>query len=520
MDKAIRNILIVGGGSAGWMTAAYLSKALDIRKNNIQITLLESSDIDTIGVGEATIPMFGDFFKFLGIPEKEWMEKCNATFKLAIRFDGWSTGLSNDSYWHTFGSTSLNVGARISLIQHWLYRYLQGNNTSFAKACHESVQLCESMSAPKAAYGNTPSSIPYAFHLDAGLMVTLLKEFAISHGVNHLIDTITSVEVRKEVLIQKVITQSKQEFSADLYVDCSGFQSLLLGKALKEPWESDENSLFCDKAIAISTSYETNDPYNENHGGLKPYTSATALSHGWSWQTPLVGRQGNGYVYSSQFSSADEAEDTFRQFIQDEKNPAKHLNMKLGKTSRQWVGNCLAIGLSGGFIEPLESTGLALVQMGLNYFLHNFPDLDFSPTLQNNYNQLMRGQYENIRDFIILHYCLTKREDTPFWKAVKNDTIIPDSLKSKLEKWRTSLPSTNMESNRMFGAFNYSSILAGMDYLPKQSLPALEFVNKKQSEVHFERIKSKGEQLVSSLPNQATYFKQLQKIKSFKTMEW
>ena len=504
------------------MTAAYLSKVLTTNSaQGCQITLVEASDIPTVGVGEATIPIFGDFFRVLDIPEAVWMERCHATFKLAIRFDGWLDGTPNDTYWHTFGTIPLNVGARISVLQHWLQQKLQGDTTPFATACHESVQLCMENRAPKSAY-NTPSpAIPYAFHLDAGLLAALLKEYALERGVKHISDKVVNTQLDEQGFIRSVTMEQGDEVAADLFIDCSGFRSLLLEQVLGVPWESYADSLFCDRAIAIGTPYAEDDPYNEQGNGLQPFTTATALHSGWCWHTPLIYRGGNGYVYSSHFATPEQAEAEFRQYLGiGEDLTARHLNMRVGKMRRLWVKNCVAIGLAGGFIEPLESTGLALIQVGLNALLHHFPDRQFSPALAASYNRILTANYENVRDFIILHYCLTKREDTPFWKSVVHDTRLPDQLKAQLAEWKSLWPNTVKGTGHMFTEFNYVSVLAGMDYLPTQHLPALNFVNTDYASQYFQRVKSRSQQLTSQLPTQGEYFRQLERIRAFRAEEW
>lgn len=515
----IQTILIAGGGSSGWMSAAYLARALSLpEKKETRIILVESSDIPTIGVGEATIPIFQDFFNYLDIPEDEWMEKCRATFKLAIRFDRWLDGSERDSYWHTFGTVPFNRSGHISPLQHWLLHKVKGSAPPFAVACHESALLCEAGRAPKSAYEAAQHPIPYAYHLDAGLLAETLKEYAKSKGVEHYVDFIDKVNKNEAGYLTSIQTAKNGEIKADFFIDCTGFQSLLIEKALEEKWESYQENLFCDRAVAIGIPYADGDEYNEQHGGLNPFTTATALQSGWIWHTPLRSRDGNGYVYSSAFKTEDEAEQEMRQHLgpRAANSPARHLKMRIGKMDRLWVKNCVAIGLAGGFIEPLESTGLALIQIGLATLVQNFPDKHFSEALQRNYNRILKEQYENIRDFIVLHYCLTQREDTSFWKAVKNETKIPDNLQAQLDEWKYLWPNDSKGSGRMFGPFNHASILAGMNYLPEYFPASLEFLNDPIAQKHFERVESRGKQLAQTLPDQAEYFRQLERIKAFK----
>ena len=264
--KPIEKILIVGAGSAGWMTASYLNRALNAQGRNVEISLIESSDIDTIGVGEATVPMLQGFFSFLGIPEETWMKACNATFKLAIRFQGWYDNGPDDYYWHTFGAPVGSRGPMLDLSQYWLYDYMNGlTDLSFAKYMHEAVYACEEKKAPKPAFSQNNRSQPinYAYHLDAGLLTKMLRDYSKANGVNHHIGTINRVENNEIGWIKKVFTHDQKEIEADFYIDCTGFNSLLLGKNMNAEFESYGKYLICDKAIAIGTKYPENDPYNE-----------------------------------------------------------------------------------------------------------------------------------------------------------------------------------------------------------------------------------------------------------------
>ena len=522
MDKnpnAIQNIVIVGGGTAGWMSATYLNKALNLSFKNCKITLIEASDIATVGVGEATIPGIAHFFKFIGVTEAEWMKACNATYKLGIKFSGWYNNNPLDSYWHNFGQPQRNKRNKVPLSHYWLKEKNQGYQIPFAKTMMESVQLCEANKSPKVPFEKESSKIPYAFHLDAGLMASYLKKIAIEAGVNHMVGKVEKANLDQNGFIQSLDTISHGKLEGDLFIDCSGFFSLLIGKTLKEKWISYADSLFVDRAIAIGSAYHPDDPYNEQQGGLKSYTTAKAQNAGWSWNTPLITREGNGYVYSSQFASNTDAETEFRQFLgkKAQHSTAKHLKMRIGKFKRSWVKNCVSIGLSCGFIEPLESTGIALIQIGLQNLMFNFPDKSFDVALINNFNEELNDQYENIRDFIILHYCLTKREDTPFWKTVKNETYIPNSLQERIEKWNYQWPNSIRVDGLMFTDFNYISILAGMNRFPKKALPILDFYKSHKSQ--FSNTILRGAELAKCHPTQAEYFKQLYSINFKNSLE-
>lgn len=508
--NAIQHIIIVGGGTAGWMSAAYLNKALNASTKKCKITLIEASDIATVGVGEATIPTIREFFNELEIPEAQWMEKCNATYKLAIKFSGWYDNNPEDVYWHPFGGTKRTKTNRISLAHYWLKEKSKGYPIPFAKAVNEAVQLCEANKSPRVASENEMPKVNYAYHLDAGLLADFLKKIAIEGGVQHLIGKVEKASLDQNGFIQSIDTTSHGTLAGDLFIDCSGFRALLIEKALKEPWVSYADSLFVDRAVAITGAYLPDDPYNEQRGGLKPYTTARAQKSGWSWNTPLISRDGNGYVYSSAFASETDAESEFRQFLGEKAidSTAKHLKMRIGKFKRSWVKNCVSVGLSSGFIEPLESTGIALIQTAIQNLVYNFPDKSFDKVLLNTFNKELDDQYENTRDFIILHYCLTNREDTPFWRAVKNETHIPDSLKERLDEWKIRWPNRlASHSELIFIDFSYVCLLAGMNYFPEKLMPMLDFC--KSGQGLFNRVVARGAKLAESQPTQAEYFKYL-----------
>lgn len=518
----VKDILIVGGGSAGWMSAAYLSRALNQEGKRVNITLVESEDVSTIGVGEATIPIMGQFFRFLGIPEETWMPSCNATYKMAIKFDRWYDGSAGDSYYHTFAGMQPSNGANISLMHYWLHQKLSGKEISdFAKATHETAHLCDAKKCPNKAFsssGKNPGRITYAFHLDAGLMVDMLKKYAKAQGVKHVIGHIDSVQKNDQGFLTEVKTREGSVLAADLFIDCTGFHSLLLEKAMGAEHHTYNDTLLCDRAIAIATNYDENDPYNDIRGGLEPYTTATARSAGWTWKTPLRTRAGNGYVYSSNHISDDQALEEFQSTLagQGEIGDPRFIPIRNGSMDKHWIKNCVGIGLSAGFIEPMESTGLALIQIALNNLILHFPDKSFPDFLLENYNMKMEKTYLNIRDFIILHYVLTQREDTSFWKTIKHEVVVPDTLQEKLDTWKRYWDDRTDERN-MFGMYNYVSILTGMQYLPQKPLPICHDYLTEQVFHTFHNITQKGKQLAQTLPSQGEYFHQLNRIKEYKT---
>ena len=497
MSNRIEKILVVGGGTAGWLAALFLERVLNRPEGpKCQVTVIESAETGTIGVGEATLPTLRETMAFLGLAEAEWMTRCQATFKLAIRFVNWTGRPDPDIYWHPFGAIP-KVG-EFELSHYWLKRRPDGSPIPFADSLYSAVSLCRARKAPKHPTDSPYAGpIRYAYHLDAGLLAAYLKEVAKARGVIHLVDTVQEVILNENGYISHLRTPKLGELSADLFIDCSGFRGLLINQALKEPFISYGDVLFCDRAIAIPT------PRPEDDRDINPYTTATALSAGWAWHTPLFHRHGNGYVYASRFLSPEEAENEFRNYLgaAAEHVEARRISMRVGKTRRTWVKNCVSIGLSSGFIEPLESTGIWLIEVGLRHLFYNFPDKTFPDSLINQYNRLMTKQYEQIRDFIILHYYLTQREDTPFWRQNKYHPAIPETLKADLERWRFMFPlPQDIGDAGFFRASSYACILAGMGYLPQRSLPILEYGDEPEADRAFLDLQAETVRLNHTLP--------------------
>ncbi|MFC1772575.1 tryptophan halogenase family protein [Pseudomonadota bacterium] len=464
----VRNIVIVGGGSAGWMTAASLSKHLD----GVKITLLESPNVPIIGVGESTVPPIVEFMSSLGFEEKEWMPACNATYKSAICFRNFH-GTDDNRIWFPFSRTwgAANRPAN----RHWLYKYFTddafNDRFSIYDYCTLVPEICRQ--------GKTVRSLPgssYAYHLDAVALGQFLRTFSEKNGVRLVSDTITEVIQNEDGTIRELVVENGEPVTADLFIDCSGFRSLLLGQTLKEPFEDYYDSLFNDKAIAIRF------PFEDKEKEMVSYTLCTSLSSGWVWTIPLYNRLGTGYVYSSKYQSEDEAEKEFRDYLgkflgekRVSEAEARHLDIRVGKHHRTWVKNCVAIGLSAGFIEPLESTGLQIVQSQVHLLTETLKGRnDYNCADMAIYNKGITGLLDNIRDFIVCHYALTGREDTPYWKDVKYSTKLSDSLVEKLSFARASMPARGSEqifdTGGTLAGFGFNDgwyyILTGMDHLP------------------------------------------------------
>ncbi|MBC6417308.1 MAG: tryptophan 7-halogenase [Prochloron sp. SP5CPC1] len=348
--------------------------------------------------------------------------------------------------------------------------------------------------------------VRYGYYLDAGLLATYLREKAIARGVHHIVDDVVDVILDPQGNISQLKTEKSGNISGELFIDCSGFRGLLINQALQEPFDSYSDSLFCDRAIAIplSTSSEKEE--------INPYTTATALDSGWTWHTPLYNRSGNGYVYSSSFITPEAAEQEFRNHLgaAAEGVEARHIPIRVGKTRNAWVKNCVSIGLSSGFIEPLESIGIFLIEQGIQALVDNFPDKSFNPIVRKRYNKFITYHYENIRDFIVLHYCTTQREDTPFWKANKYHPAIPENLQENLELFKAMLPNFDLlERPPLFGDYSYACILLEMKYLPETSLPRLDYLEQEEIEKELDLIQNQAIKLKQNLPNHSQYLQDL-----------
>jgi tryptophan halogenase len=508
MDNRIRDVLIVGGGTAGWLAALYLNRALG---DGVKITLVESTVIGRIGVGEATIPTLRFTLSFLGLSEEEWMPRCGATFKSGIKFSNWKG--RGESYYHPFHERPeafVNpygapyypmLGEGFSLMHFWLAKKLRGEATEpFAYAMSPGPTLCDLKKSPR--FKQSPRyEFPSAYHIDAGLLAAYLREVAVSRGIRHVDDNVTNAEVDERGFITRINTEKNGALSADLFIDCSGFRGLLINQTLGEPFEDDRPSLLCDAAVAMPARIDG------AKDGINPYTSATALSSGWAWDIPLFHRRGTGYVYSSRFLTKDQAEAELRAYngASADGMPASHIKIRTGQNRRIWVNNCVSVGLSSCFIEPLESTGIFLIEFELAMLVTFFPDKSFAPERTQAFNRAVRTVFEETRDFIVMHYVLSRREDTPFWRTVKNETVVPDRLKHKLESFKLQLPLLDGFDYAVFRARNYASILAGMEYLPSAPYPITEHLDSKLGEAALEAVKARTRELADKLPSHYDY---------------
>ena len=421
--KPLDRVVIVGGGTAGWMTAAVLAR---LTAAGTSVTLVESDEIGTVGVGEATIPPLVDFNRLLGIDEDEFVRATGATFKLGIEFVDW--GRLGERYMHPFGTFGRDVQG-IKFHQLWQRQARLGDVGSLHDYCLTSVAGQRNrFTRPSGDPAAVLSSLRYAFHFDAALYARFLRDLAERGGVARVEGRVRHVDLAPENgFIRAVELANGRRIEGDLFVDCSGFRSVLLGEALEVPLISWQHWLPCDRAIAVPSAATA---------PLIPYTRATAGGAGWRWRIPLQHRTGNGHVYASAFLGDDAATDALLVGLDSDPIADPHrLRFTAGMRARLWERNCVAIGLSAGFLEPLESTSIHLIQSGITRLMSLFPDSGHAPSQRNAYNRQLRTEYEQVRDFVILHYHASTRDDSDFWRHCRT-MAPPDTLAEKLALWR------------------------------------------------------------------------------------
>jgi tryptophan halogenase len=506
--KAISSIVIVGGGSAGWITAMYLNKLYQHQQQNVSIIVIESPDISVIGVGEATVHSIRFLFAAMGIDEAELLRETNATLKTGILFENWMKEKSTElkhQYFHPFEQVQLGSG--IDITSRWLasdqrryQRYDQGTSLS--------AHLMALNHSPKTAHSLPYQGIvPYGYHIDAVLLGRFLRKKATEAGVIHVEATVNDVIVKNNK-IQQVQT-SEGVYSADLFIDCTGFKGLLINELSANNWRSFQSALPCNKAVAMQLAYDEQQP------NPRSYTTATALEYGWAWQIDLVNRRGTGYVYDSRYLTPEQAEQRLIDLHggTDKIKVLKknHLSMKVGCRKAFWLGNCVAIGLSGGFIEPLESTGLHVINVGVRLLATHLQSAEPIQEICDNYNRLLNGVYDDLKQFIVLHYCLSDRDDTEFWQYARDSVKQCPNLQRLLSVWRNKV----CEYFDLAGSFsttftdeNYRYILYGMQYYPRFTTAPLA----EESHQIFAKFNRKCLETVQSTETHADFLAKLHQL--------
>jgi len=448
-------VVVLGGGTAGWMTAAALAKLLGPL---VHVELVESEDIGIVGVGEATLPHIRGFVERLGIDEAAFMQATHATYKLGIDFRDF--GRIGEAYVHPFGSFGEEV-AGVPFHHYWLELRRQGMASPIGDySLAVRAALANKFQAPLQD-GSLASSYGYAYQFDATLFGPFMRDFGIGLGVTRTEGRVTSVERDGESGdVRVLLLEDGRRVAGDLFVDCSGFRSLLLGSELDEPWEDWSHWLPCDRAAAMPCSHVTDE--------IEPYTRAIAMPAGWRWRIPLQHRIGNGYVFSSSFVSEDEAVEAIRGAAEGEilADP-RLLRFRAGRRRNSWSHNVVAVGLASGFLEPLESTSIYLAQVAVTYLLELFPSggkIDARDRAE--FNRLVDMEYDRIRDFLILHYHATERDDSPFWDHVRT-MAVPDSLAAKMELWRDT-GRIEKYSDGLFYNASWVAVYMGQGVLPRR----------------------------------------------------
>jgi tryptophan halogenase len=494
-DHRVRSIAIVGGGTAGWMCAAALAQVLKDRYCAIRV--IESAEIGTVGVGEATIPLIHLFNRMLGLDENEFMRATRATFKYGIEFRDW-TRLGH-SYFHPFGSYGVNLDA-VGFHHAWLRLRELGDETPLDDYSICAVASREGKAArPKPDPHSFLSRITHAFHFDASLYGRYLRAYAEGRGVARTEGKIVDVELRSDDgFIQSLVLESGERVGADFFIDCSGFRALLIGQALKIAFEDWSQWLPCDRAVAMPC---------ERGEALTPCTRATALEAGWRWRIPLQHRVGNGYVYCSEHLSDDRAVDRLSRDLEGKPLAQPNfLRFKAGRRTRFWEKNCVAIGLAGGFLEPLESTSIHLIQSGIVKLLQIFPMRTFDAVDIDEYNRLIGAEYERVRDFIILHYYAVERGDSELWRRMRAMQI-PETLARKIEHFR-SRGRVAQYDQELFGETSWIAVMMGQSIWPERYDPLADALEMQDIRRRLAAIRTDIHRAVDAMPTHRDFLAQ------------
>lgn len=484
-----KRVVIAGGGTSGWLAAAALGKVLG---KKLDISIIESEAIGRIGVGEATIPPLRTFHRLLGIDERQLMSEIQATFKLGIEFSNW--GKQGDNYIHSFGVNGKDCWA--CDFQHfWIAGHQKGlNNDPIGAYCRELLAAREGK-----AMGGERSGIQYAYHLDAGLYAEFLKRLSLKNGVKHIEGIITHVNTREDNgNIASLDMQDGSVVEGDLFIDCTGFSGRLIHGALNTSYEPYGHFLPCDSAVAIQT---------EKVGEPRPFTQAIAHKFGWQWRIPLQHRVGNGMVYSSRFVSDDEALSTLLSNLEGKPiTDPRAFKYATGRRSKVWNKNCIAIGLSAGFLEPVESTSIHLAMSSILRLLKLFPQREIKRSYIDEFNKQSLDEMDRVRNFIILHYHATQRNDSAFWRYCKNMEI-PSELAHRIELFRDTgnIPLTEKE---LFQTDSWSQVMLGQHIVPETYHPIVDMMEIDELNRFLEGLKTKVQGEVAQMPSHQNFIDQ------------
>jgi tryptophan halogenase len=485
VDNAIKKVVILGGGTAGWMSAAMIKKLIG---SAVEIELIESEQIGTVGVGEATIPPIKLFNSVLGIDEAEFLRETKATIKLAIKFENWKT--EGESYYHTFGAAGRSLA--FCQFHHLLKRANQLEDDKNLWQYDLNFLCAEAGKFAKINSKDPIYDTPHAYHFDAGLYANFLRKFSEKMGVKRTEGMVEKVTQCNETgNIQSLELKDSSTVSGDLFIDCSGFKGLLIQEQLKTGYDDWSHWLRCDRAIAVPS---------ERLEKTLPYTRSIAHAGGWQWRIPLQHRNGNGLVYSSS-SYTDEEAKTLLMSNLDSKplGEPKLFRFTTGRRRKQWNKNVVAIGLSSGFLEPLESTSIHLIQSAIIRLVHLFPHEGIDNSLINEYNKQSKLEFEQIRDFLILHYHVNQRTDSQFWQDMRTIDI-PKSLAHKINIFEKN-GRLFREQNDLFQDSSWLQVLVGQGIIPKDYHPIANSVPAEALEEMLAKVRTAKHDPIASLPS-------------------
>ncbi|MGS2721438.1 tryptophan halogenase family protein [Paraglaciecola aestuariivivens] len=488
----IKKIVILGGGTAGWMAAAALAKY--IRYPEVNICLVESDAIGTVGVGEATIPGIKEFNRQLGIDEQAFMRATQASIKLGIEFSDWAA--IGDKYLHPFGNYGHDLNA-LPFYHYWLKQQAHGDTSALADYCIPCIAAEQGkFSPPNSDPRSVLSTFFNAYHLDAGLYANFLRDIAQQEGVKRIEGKVIQVKQTQDGMISELLLDNQQRVEGELFIDCSGFKALLIGQNLASDFEDWSKWLPANSAIAVPTA--------RPEGNIRPFTQAIAHPSGWQWRIPLQHRTGNGMVYSTDFMDDSSAHDLLLSKLESPTlTDAQQLKFQTGMRTKQWHKNCVAIGLSGGFVEPLESTSIHLIQTGIMKLIQLFPNKSLAQCKIDEYNSEMAKQFTQVRDFIILHYKATQRTDSEFWRHCQNMPI-PDSLASRIELFKET-GQIRACNNELFIETNWLAVLLGQNIQPKSYHPRADNLAPQQLQQVMRQIAQTMQQAVAGMPSHADF---------------
>ncbi|RZJ13718.1 MAG: tryptophan 7-halogenase [Rubrivivax sp.] len=507
MNERLRHVIVLGGGSAGWLTAGLLAA----EHPDLHITLIESSDVPTIGVGEGTWPSMRDTLRRIGLSEADFIRRCHVSFKQGSRFDGWvhgASGAKGDRYYHPF-MLPLGYGDA-ELVQAWLAAQ---PGRPFADVASPSVQVCEAGLAPKQVQTPGFAAVAnYAYHFDAGLFGQLLREHAVAKlGVHHVIDHVDAVTAHENGDIAALQTREHGALTADLFIDCSGLASRLIGQHFGVPLKSERDVLFNDAALPVQV------PYAEADAPLASVTIATAWAKGWIWDIGLPTRRGVGCVYSRAHASDDEAQAAMQAYLDatgtpPERPAPRSLRFDPGYRERFWVGNCVAIGLSSGFIEPLEASALAMVELSAQRLCDELPMARSSmAAVAQRFNDDFSYRWARVIDFLKLHYALSQRDDSDYWRAHRDPDTWPQRLRELLPQWQLRAPARHDfgRIDEVFPSASYQYVLYGMGFRP--DMHELSANKLQAAQACFDEAARQARRYLSALPSHRSLISHIRK---------